>query len=118
MVLELALATGLVTTAGFFIRGSVEAATVDLGISERSLLMQVDPGLVGYDLARSRRFHRDLKLRLAAVSGIRTVSFANSLPFEGIRAGLRVSPDGERRAGNRLDCEPLERTTFQASGSL
>lgn len=116
VVLELALATGLVTTAGFFIRGSVEAATVDLGISERSLLMQVDPGLVGYDLARSRRFHRDLKLRLAAVSGIRTVSFANSLPFEGIRAGLRVSPDGEPEGRESLGLRTVGENYFSSLG--
>ncbi len=91
VVTQLALSMVLLTSAGLFIRGSLEAAAVDPGFSrDNGILVEVDPSLVGYDDARSKELYRALHERFTSIPGIESASVAATVPFGTVSSGQRV----------------------------
>ena len=88
---QVALSVVLLTSAGLFIRGSLEAAAIDPGFSlDNGLLVEIDPSLVGYDEARSKELYRVLHERLIGIPGIESASVAATVPFGTVSSGRRV----------------------------
>lgn len=91
IVSQVALSLVLLTSAGLFIRGALEAADVDPGLAlDRGLLVEVDPSLVGYEEARGRDLYQRLRDRLVSIPGVDSVSIAATVPFGTVSSGQRV----------------------------
>ena len=91
VVTQVALSMVLLTSAGLFVRGSLEAAAIDPGFSlDNGILVEVDPSLVGYDEARSKELYRVLHERLTGIPGIESASVAATVPFGTVSAGRGV----------------------------
>jgi predicted permease len=79
---QLALTLVMLTAAGLFVRGALEAARSDPGFTlDRGIIVNVDTSLGGYDIARSRDLQRDVLTRLGAMPGVTHASVASILPF-------------------------------------
>lgn len=86
----MALSLMLLVCAGLFLRNLESATAVDKGFSgENLLLAAVDPGLQGYDRARTEEFYRRLTERIEAIPGVRSIAFGEDVPL-----GLSNSDNG------------------------
>jgi len=93
---QMALSLMLLTAAGLFIRGAQNAANADPGFRmDNSLVLEIDPSLVGYDETRGRETYRALLDRLRGVPGIESVSVAATVPFGNVVLTQRVLRAGE-----------------------
>jgi len=107
---QLALSLVLLAAGGLFIRGAVEAARIDPGFDlDHTLLVELDPGLIGYEEPRARRLYVELQERLSALPGVETASVAATVPFGNMRQGRTV-----RRAGG-ANIDDDETTAVAAS---
>ena len=105
---QMALSLVLLVAAGLFIRASFKAAGVDPGFDvDRGLLVEVDPGIVGYDEPRSRDLYRQIHERLGSMPGIENVAVAATVPFGSVSSGRSV-----RRAGEMPEPGELEVATI------
>ena len=98
----------------------LEAAGVDPGFRmDRSLLVELDAGLIGYEEPQGLRAYSDLVERLQSLPGVEHAGIAVTVPFGNVRLGERVRPAGGAPAMNRTQddrpCPPVstqsERTT-------
>jgi predicted permease len=79
---QLAVCLALLVSAGLFVRGAGQVATMDLGFnSGRSIVLGVDSGLVGYSEMQGRRTMNRLVEQLRAVPGVQSVSFGSQVPY-------------------------------------
>lgn len=79
---QVALSLLLLVTGGLFLMSAVSAASADPGFRlDGGVLVEIDPGLAGYDGAQSRESHRALVERLGRVPGIDVVTIGSDLPF-------------------------------------
>lgn len=92
---QIALSLALLTAAGLFMSGALKGARVDPGFDlSKGLIVEVDPGLAGYDSAQGQNIYQSLITRLRGIPGIESVSVAATVPFGSIVLGNSV-----RRAG-------------------
>ncbi|MBS0660850.1 MAG: ABC transporter permease [Verrucomicrobia bacterium] len=97
VIAQVALSLALLSAAGMFVRSAASAAKADPGFSVGTgALIEIDPGLVGYDEKGGREVLARLVSRLAGVPGVRSVSHASAVPFGVIRfdRALRVVGEG------------------------
>ena len=88
---QIALSLGLLTTAGLFTRGAIEAGKADPGYRfDGQLLASVNASLAGYDDVRGRETFARMLDRLRAVPGVRAASIASVVAFAGFSEGERV----------------------------
>ncbi|HXV60049.1 MAG TPA: ABC transporter permease, partial [Vicinamibacteria bacterium] len=100
---QVSLSLALLTAAGLFLRGAVNASGADPGFSlERRLLLEIDPSLVGYNEARGREIYRILEERLSALPGIESTSLAATVPYGMVSQSQRVLP-AERAPSSSAD---------------
>lgn len=79
---QVALSLVSLATASLFLRAVQRAYTIDPGFDVKHLaVFLMNPEQVGYDSARLREFHRDVRRRVAAIPGIDAVSWASDMPF-------------------------------------
>ncbi|MDQ8164912.1 MAG: ABC transporter permease [Gemmatimonadota bacterium] len=82
VVAQMALSIVLLVCAGLFLRNLGAATAVDKGFQSDNLAMaELDPGMQGYPRPRTEQFYRDLKARLLARPGVKSVAFAQSVPL-------------------------------------
>jgi predicted permease len=92
---QVALSLLLLASGGLFLMSTRSAATADPGFRlDGGLLVDVDPGLAGYDEAQARQSHLALVDRLRAVPGVDAVTIGSSLPFSGMSDSRDVAPFG------------------------
>jgi predicted permease len=107
---QVALSLTLLTSAGLFIRSAQSAANVEPGFSlDRSVIVEVDPSLAGYDPARGQQSVRMLLDRLKGIPGVESASLAGTVPFGMISLGR-----GVQRANDTSDT--LVSTQFNIVG--
>ncbi len=97
VIAQVALSLALLTVAGLFTRGALKAAQAGPGFKVPSgAVIEVDPGLLGYDETRGRDIYARLLERLAAVPGVRAVSATGSVPFSEftLMRGFRATSSG------------------------
>ncbi len=115
---QLALSLVLLAAGGLFFRGALEAAGVDPGFRvERSLLVELDAGLIGYDDPRGLRAYSNLVERLRAVPGVEQAAIAVTVPFGNVRLGERVRPAGGAPASESDPDDPSVSAGFNAIGA-
>jgi predicted permease len=95
---QIALSLALLTAAGLFARGAVNVSHAEPGFSlDRSLLVSVDPSLVGVDETRGREFYRRLLEHVRALPGVRAAGFASVVPFGNFTEQRRIRRVGDTR---------------------
>ena len=99
---QVALSLLLLACGGLFLMSALSAATADPGFRlDGGLLVEVDPGMAGYDEARARQSHLALVDRLRTVPGVEAVTIGSGLPFSGIADSREVAPAGAADAQSR-----------------
>lgn len=83
VVLQMALSLVLLISSGLFLRSLQGATRIDPGFDAPGhiVLASVDPGLQGYDEARSRAFLDRLLDEVGALPGVRAVGLSDWLPM-------------------------------------
>jgi len=83
VVLQMALSLLLLISSGLFLRSLQGATQIDPGFDDPThiVLASVDPGLQGYDEARSRAFLDRLLEEVAALPGVGAVGLSDWLPL-------------------------------------
>jgi predicted permease len=94
---QIALSVLLLASGGLFLMSAVSATTADPGFRlDGGLVVQVDPGLAGYNEAQGRQAHLALIERLRAVPGVDAVSIGSRPPFTSIGDSREVVAAGTR----------------------
>jgi predicted permease len=108
VVAQIALSLGLLTTAALFIRGALAAANVHTGfVADKTLLIEVDASLGGYDKGRCLDAYNIIRERLARLPGSEAASIAALVPL-----GMNQMDRPVRRGGVR----PTENAATAAEG--
>jgi predicted permease len=96
---QISLSLTLLVAAGLFIKGAFKAGQAEPGFSlDNGVIIELDPGLAGYDEARGREVYATLLDRLGALPGVESFSMAATVPFGMVSLGREVhraedSPD-------------------------
>ena len=79
---QLALTLVMLTSAGLFVRGAIEAAKADPGFTlDRGIIVNTDTTLTGYNQPRTREVYHAALARLRAMPGVEAVGFGSMMPF-------------------------------------
>ena len=99
---QLALSLVMLTVAGLFVRGALDAAQVDPGFSfKRGLIVNVDASLAGRSTADTRLLYQRAIDRVRAVPGVKAAGFASIMPFGEITESHSVQKPGATVEGSR-----------------
>jgi predicted permease len=102
VIAQVALSVLLFASGGLFLMSAISAATADPGFRiDGGLLIEVDPGLAGYDESRGRAAHLALVDRLRTVPGVEAVSIGSELPFTSLADSRLVAPANVADATSR-----------------
>jgi predicted permease len=92
---QLALSLLMLTVAGFFVRGALEAASVDPGFTfTRGLLINIDASLAGRSHDETRLIYQRVEERLRTVPGVAAAGFGSIMPFGEITEDRSVQKPG------------------------
>ena len=93
---QVALALSLVTVGVFLYRAFGEELVRGPGFrTERALIVNLNPGLAGYDAARANALYDRLKARVRALPGVTAVGLASVMPMnQDFREGVIAVPEG------------------------
>ncbi len=95
MVAQIALSVALLVAAGLFGRSLFEAERADLGFRPDGVLnVYMDVGQLGYAEPQGRAFFDEIERSVRAIPGIRTASFAFTIPMGYIRSSEAVEAEG------------------------
>ena len=79
---QLALSLALLTSAGLFAEGALNAAKANPGFSfDNILLVETDASLAGYDEAKGKQLYLRLIERLRALPGVEATTLSYMIPF-------------------------------------
>ena len=82
VVVQVALSLVLLVGAGLFLRSLGNASSIDIGMQpDNVLLMAIDPKLNHYSRERTQQVLEQLRQRVTALPGVRSVSFVDSIPL-------------------------------------
>jgi predicted permease len=82
VVVQVALSLVLLAGAGLFLRSLQHASSIDIGMKpDNIMLMAVDPKLHNYSPEKTRQFLSQLRERVSALSGVRSMSYVDTLPL-------------------------------------
>jgi predicted permease len=120
VVVQVTLSLVLLVGAGLFIRSLQNASSIDLGMQpDNVLLMAFDPKLQHYDREKTRQLLSQLRERVMALAGVRSVSFLDSIPLSmgGTRYDFRTQ-SGERGAEQSINADVYDvgSSFFQTMG--
>lgn len=102
VIAQVALSLLLLASGGLFLMSAIAAATADPGFRiDGGLLVEVDPGLAGYDETRGRESYLALVDRLRRVPGVDAVTIGSSLPFTSMGDSRLVAPADTADARSR-----------------
>jgi predicted permease len=74
----------LLCATGLFLRSLQNASQIDIGFrSSGILMMAIDPRLHGYSPERTTQFLRQLQQRIAALPGVVSAAYTDSIPLSG-----------------------------------
>lgn len=82
VIVQVSLSLVLLTTAGLFLRSLGNASSIDIGFKPANLLiMSMDPKIQNYSHDRTVQFLSQLRDRVSALPGVRSVSFVGIVPL-------------------------------------
>jgi predicted permease len=92
---QLALAFVMLTAAGLFARGAVEAARSDPGFTlERGLIANLDTSFLDYSADQSRAFYAEAVSRVRTMPGVASAGLASHMPFGEFESQVNVQKPG------------------------
>jgi hypothetical protein len=105
---QISLSLTLLVSAGLFLRGALKAGLAEPGFDlDNGVIMELDPGMAGYNEARSREIYQTVLERLGAMSAVESVSVAATVPFGMVSLGRPVYRDGDdRKAADSAEAKP------------
>jgi predicted permease len=109
---QLALSLMLLATAGLFLQSSLRTANLAPGFRiDRSMVVEIDPALAGYEPAARRDVAPRAAERLAALPGVESVAWAATVPFGQVSLGRAVqrasdAPPASLPSGDSADRDP------------
>lgn len=96
VLVQVSLSLVLLVCAGLFLRSLQNASSIDLGMrTDGVVFMAFDPKLNHYSAEKSRQFLAQVRERVSAVPGVRSVSFVDSIPLSLAGAQYEVTANGE-----------------------
>ena len=101
VVVQVALSLVLLATAGLFLRSLENASSIDIGFKPDNILVTaVDPQVHNYSREKSVQFLSQLRERVSALPGVRSVSFVDIVPLSMAASSTNFDVDasGERPA--------------------
>ncbi len=82
VVVQVALSLVLLATAGLFLRSLGNASSIDIGFkTDNVLMMTMDPKLQSYSHDKTVQFLTQVRERVSALPGVRSVSFVGVVPL-------------------------------------
>jgi predicted permease len=82
VVVQVALSLVLLSSAGLFLRSLGNASSIDIGFKpDNILLMSMDPKLQNYSHEKTVQFISQLRERVSALPGVRSVSYVDIVPI-------------------------------------
>jgi predicted permease len=82
VVVQVSLSLVLLATAGLFLRSLGNASSIDIGFKpDKILMMTVDPKLQSYSHDKSVQFLTQVRDRVSALPGVRSISFVGVVPL-------------------------------------
>src|SRR5580658_103956 len=82
VVVQVSLSLVLLAGAGLFLRSLQRASSIDIGMRpDHVLLMATNPKLSQYSPEKTRQYLAQLRARVAALPGVRSVSYLDSVPL-------------------------------------
>lgn len=105
VIVQVSLSLVLLTMAGLFLRSLGNASSIDIGFKPTNLLiMSMDPKLQNYSHDRTAQFLSQLHDRVAALPGVRSVSFVGVVPLSvgGENDNFAVDPTQGHPAQNHI----------------
>ena len=98
IVAQVKVCLALLITAGLLVRGLLRARTLDPGFkTEQVLVASLDLRQQGYDQNKAEAFHRQLRERLDALPGVKSVSRTSLPPFSGNSMTTVIPEDSGRQ---------------------
>jgi putative ABC transport system permease protein len=92
---QIALSLVMLTAGGLFLRSALAAANATPNFSlDSTLLIELDPSLVGNDEIRSRALYAEVMARLRALPEVDAAGLASAVPFDGISRFEGIQPAG------------------------
>jgi predicted permease len=107
VVVQVALSLVLLVGAGLFLHSLGNASSIDIGMKpDNVLLMAVDPKLNQYSREKTQQFLEQLRERVSALPGVRSVSFVDSIPLSigGVNFDFKVA-GANGSAGQSVDSD-------------
>jgi predicted permease len=102
VVVQVALSLVLLTTAGLFLRSLGNASSIDIGFKpDNILLMTVDPKVHNYSREKTAQFLGQLRDRVSALPGVRSVSFVDTVPLSIAATSFDFSVDAAKDGPDR-----------------
>jgi len=99
VVVQVALSLVLLAGAGLFLRSLQRASSIDIGMRPGNvLLMATNPKLNRYSPEKTRQYLAQLRERVSALPGVRSVSYLDSIPLSIGGTSLDFKPDGAKDA--------------------
>src|SRR5688572_23387400 len=81
---QIALSILLLASGGLFMMSAIRTGAADSGFSlDRGVIVEIDPGLAGYDEARGRQAHLALLDRLRTLPGVEAITIASGFALNG-----------------------------------
>lgn len=101
VVVQIAFSLALVTAAALFIRGALNAGSVETGFRSKNVfLVEIDASLGGFQQRRAEEFYRGVSEKLSALPGVEHAAISATVPFgintikrSVLRAGLSPAPE-------------------------
>jgi predicted permease len=82
VIVQVSLSLVLLATAGLFLRSLGNASSIDIGFKpDNMLMMTMDPKLQSYSHDKTVRFLTQVRERISALPGVRSVSFVGVVPL-------------------------------------
>jgi predicted permease len=112
VMVQFALVTVLLVTAGLFMSGASGTKNTDIGFATDSrILIPVSPGDNGYDETRGRQILDEALTRAAALPGVRSATLVWDVPLGASSSSIEV-----RAQGQAADAPP-RRVSYNVVGS-
>jgi predicted permease len=99
---QIALSLMLLAAGGLFMMSVIRTAAADPGFRlDGGVIVEVNPGLAGYDEARGRQAHLTLLDRLRTLPGVDAITIASGFALDGFADERDVVPAGTSFANRR-----------------
>jgi predicted permease len=113
VVVQVSLSLVLLAGAGLFLRSLQRASSIDIGMRPgHVLLMATNPKLSQYSPEKTRQYLAELRARVSALPGVRSVSYLDSIPLSIGGTGFEFNAEGSK------DAKPVGADVYFAGAHL